>query len=102
MKESVRKERDGERRGLGSVPPTGEGGVLLLPRRMNLSTKKNNLGQEAQTPRMAARAPLQAVRSAPRVQNVKAALDALAPPLHRQSISERKDFAWPLPCTGKV
>jgi len=33
MKESVRKERDGERRGLGSVPPTGEGGVLLLPRR---------------------------------------------------------------------
>ena len=92
MKESVRKEREGERRGLGTVPPTGEGGVLLLPRRMNLSTKKNNLGQEAQTPRMAARAPLQAVRSAPKAQNVKAALDALAPPLHRQSISERKDF----------
>merc|ERR1719209_934351 len=59
---------------------------------MNLSTKKNNLGQEAQTPYMAPRAPLQTVRSAPRAQNSKAALDALAPPLHRQSISERKDF----------
>ena len=93
MKESVRKERDGERRGLGVAPPTaGEGGMVLLPKRMNLSTKKNNLGQEAQTPHMTGRAPLQAVRSAPRVQNFKAALDALAPPLHRQSISERKDF----------
>ena len=90
MKESVRKERDGERRGLGSVPQ--EGGLVLLPKRMNLSTKKNHPGQEAQTPHMVTRVPLQAVRSVPRAQNSKAALDALAPPLHRQSISERKDF----------
>ena len=101
MKESARKMKDGERRGLGNVPQE-VGGMVLLPKRMNLSTKKNNLGvQVAQTPHMAARAPLQAARSAPRAQNPKAALDALAPPLHRQSISERKDIGKKLPVVNK-
>ena len=100
MKESVRKEKDGERRGLGNVLPQAEGGLVLRPKRMNLSTKKNNIGQ--QTPHnMVTRAPLQAVRSAPRAQNSKAALDALAPPLHRQSTSEQKDFGQKQVLGGK-
>ena len=100
MKESVRKEKDGERRGLGNVLPQAEGGLVLRPKRMNLSTTKNNIGQ--QTPHnMVPRAPLQAVRSAPRAQNSKAALDALAPPLHRQSTSERKDFGQKQVVGGK-
>ena len=66
----MRKEKDGERRGLGNVLPQAEGGLVLRPKRMNLSTKKNNIGQ--QTPHnMVPRAPLQAVRSAPRAQNSK-------------------------------
>ena len=91
MKESVRKGREGERKGLGQVLAQ-EGGIVLRPRRMNLSTKKNNLGQHGtQSPRFVPRIPLQAVQSASRVQNSKSVLDSLAPPLHRQSISERKD-----------
>ena len=87
----MRKGKEGERKGLGHVPAQ-EGSIVLRPKRMNLSTKKNNLGQHGtQSPRFVPRIPLQAVQSASRVQNSKSVLDSLAPPLHRQSISERKD-----------